>query len=124
MPKAKSRKRPCRICRRWFLPDVRHQDRQNTCGRSECRDEWHRRQCAEWNRKNKEYFKANYLVKKLEKVNDLHVGVLPVKTPTVPAPRIRLHLPRQDIQDVMGPKLLVIIEYIIEQIIQRQRLRL
>ena len=117
MPKAKTRKRPCRICRRWFLPDVRHKDRQKTCGRSECRNEWHRRQCAQWNKKNKAYFKANYLLKKLEVLDR------PPEA-SIARPRIQLHLPRQDIQDVIGLKSLVIIEYMIEQILKHQRLRL
>ncbi len=126
MPKTKTRKRPCRICRRWFLPNVRHKDRQKTCGRSGCRDEWHRRQCAQWNKKNKEYFQANYLLKKLEKLNHPPGdGVFAAHSnASLAGPRIQLHLPRQDIQDVIGLKTLVIIEYIIEQIIKRQRLQL
>lgn len=118
MPKAKTRKRPCRICRRWFLPDIRHRERQKTCGNPECRREWHRRQCAKWNRQNKEYFKANRLGKKLGQVNNL-----PGDVTRVPPPRIRLHLPRQDIQDLIAPEHLVLIEYVIEQIIRRQRMR-
>jgi hypothetical protein len=26
------RKRPCRVCRRWFMPNPRLKDRQMTCG--------------------------------------------------------------------------------------------
>ncbi len=61
------RKRPCRVCRRWFSPDPRPGERQKTCGRAECRREWHRRQCEQWNRKNTNYYQENYLQQKLER---------------------------------------------------------
>ena len=60
------RKRPCRICRRWYIPHPRVKDRQMTCGDPGCKREWHRKKCADWNRKNAEYFRANYLQKKLD----------------------------------------------------------
>ena len=68
MPKAKTRKRPCKICKKWFMPDVRHTDRQKTCG-LECRTELHRRRCAEYNKKNRKSSKADYLQKKLDEVD-------------------------------------------------------
>jgi hypothetical protein len=40
MPNAKTRKRPCRVCGRWFLPDVRCRSRQKTCGSLDCQNEW------------------------------------------------------------------------------------
>jgi integrase len=48
MSQIRSRKRPCKICRKWFLPDVRQAGRQKTCSAG-CRRELHRRSCAEWN---------------------------------------------------------------------------
>jgi hypothetical protein len=66
MAKNSRGKRPCSICRKWFQPDVRQKGRQKTCG-PDCKNELHRRQCDEWNKKNKEYFKNNYLGKKIEK---------------------------------------------------------
>ncbi|MEA3416175.1 MAG: hypothetical protein U9R02_08490 [Thermodesulfobacteriota bacterium] len=42
MQRAKPRKRPCRVCRRWFLPDGRLKNRQKTCGNPECQRKWHR----------------------------------------------------------------------------------
>ena len=39
------KKRPCRICRRWFLPDRRAGDRQKVCSGKECQRERHRRNC-------------------------------------------------------------------------------
>ena len=54
-------KRPCSICRQWFQPDVHQKGRQKTCGNPDCKREQHRRQCEKWNRKNRDYFKTNYL---------------------------------------------------------------
>ena len=42
------RKRPCRICRRWFVPHPRAGNRQRVCGASECQRERHRRACQAW----------------------------------------------------------------------------
>ena len=42
------RKRPCRICRRWFVPHPRAGDRQHVCGAPECQHERHRRACQAW----------------------------------------------------------------------------
>lgn len=41
MPK----KRPCSICRKWFLPHPRLRERQKTCGSAGCQRERHRRSC-------------------------------------------------------------------------------
>jgi hypothetical protein len=69
MAKNSHGKRPCCICRKWFLPDVRQKGRQKTCS-PDCKRELHRRQCQAWNKKNKAYFKNNYLGRKLEKTVD------------------------------------------------------
>jgi len=42
------KKRPCRICRRWFLPDRRVGDRQKVCTSAECQTERHRRNCRDY----------------------------------------------------------------------------
>ncbi len=63
-------KRPCSICRKWFQPDVRQKGRQKTCGNPYCMNARHRRQCEKWNKKNREYYKNNYLGKKIEKAED------------------------------------------------------
>ncbi len=42
------RKRPCGICRRWFVPHPRAGDRQRVCGQAECQRERHRRACKAW----------------------------------------------------------------------------
>ena len=123
MPRAKPRKRPCRICRRWYLPDVRHKKRQKTCGAPDCQNEWHRRLCADYNKRNRENFKADYLSKKLEKTRDTSLKKSPLqKYPkTLPRSRINLKLPRNFIRERIGAEMLVILEYIIEQVIKRHR---
>jgi len=101
------RKRPCRICKRWFMPNAKLKDRQMTCGDPECRREWHRKKCKEWNRKNPDYFKTNYLQKKIM-----------AATPAAHLPRsfqlncrLKSGLPLSYVQEVIGIKHLVIIEY-------------
>jgi hypothetical protein len=54
-----SRKKPCRICRRWFEPHPRAGARQRAC--SNCQSERHRRSCADWHAKNPGYDKKRRL---------------------------------------------------------------
>jgi hypothetical protein len=49
------KKRPCSVCRRWFLPDVRVGARQRACGRRECQHERHRRAAERWRAANADY---------------------------------------------------------------------
>lgn len=59
------RKRPCRICRRWFLPDARVGDRQRVCGDEECQRERHRRACEQWRARNPDYDREDRLRRRL-----------------------------------------------------------
>ncbi len=106
-----SRKRPCRVCRRWFRPDPRVGDDQMTCGDPQCKREWHRRKCAEWNRKHRDYFKGNYLRNKILATDEGNQKKTPEED-KIPRTRFRLGLPWQEIQEVIGLKQLVIIDYI------------
>ena len=124
MAYVKPRKRPCSICRRGFLPDVRQAGRQRTCS-PQCSRELHRKNCAEWNRKNRAYFKSNYLDRKLEE--DGRSPPNPTEPDVEPDPesalriRINLNLPRDIIGDRIGMGNLIIAEYMIEQIFGRIR---
>lgn len=104
-----AKKRPCSICRRWFMPHPRLKDRQKTCGDPVCKKEWHRKKCAEWNKRNGDYFKTNYLQKKL----DSQVTTTQVKS------RLKTGLPLQHVQEVIGIQHLVIIEYLAQLLVQR-----
>ena len=115
------RKRPCGICRKWFLPNVRQAGRQKACS-PECSKELHRRNCADW---NKAYFKSNYLDKKLEKdcksPPDSTQPDVKAYTCPIPKSRINMNVPRDIMRNKIGGDNLIIIEYLIEQIFRRIR---
>ena len=119
------RKRPCRICGRWFTPDPRVGERQKTCGDAECKRKWHAKKCAEWNQRHAEVFRANYLARKLAAASppptpSADVGV-PIETLPChpPKSRLGLGLPRDDVQEVIGLQALVVIEYLGQQLFRR-----
>ncbi len=91
------------------MPHPRLKDGQKTCGDPACKKEWHRKKCAEWNRANSDYFKANYLQKKL----DSQATTTQIKS------RLKTGLPLQHVQEVIGIQHLVIIEYLAQLLIQR-----
>src|ERR1019366_7842290 len=53
MPEA--RKRPCRICRRWFRRGPRAGDRQRACDAPECRAARRQKTQASWRNRNRGY---------------------------------------------------------------------
>ncbi len=116
MPKIR-KKKPCCICRRWFLPDAKVKERQVTCGDKECQKEQHRKQCAKWNRKNTDYFRSNYLQKKLDKsTKDLATaesGDLPGNHKEHPVPPSLFNLSLQHTAEIIDTRLLIIIDYVI-----------
>ncbi|CAB1068690.1 hypothetical protein D1AOALGA4SA_427 [Olavius algarvensis Delta 1 endosymbiont] len=120
MPRAKTRKRPCAICRRWFTADPRQIGRQKSCGKPDCQSELHRRQCVKWNRKNKNYYKAIYLSNKIERSKDPPDCNQTKAPPLIPASRSDLALPKEVIVETTGTELLIVLDYIIEQIIHRE----
>lgn len=63
-----SRKRPCRICRKWFRPDRRAGDRQHACSEPSCQRERHRRNCAAWRERNRDEERAHRLRQRLRSV--------------------------------------------------------
>lgn len=114
----KCKKHPCRICRKWFLPNPRLGARQKTCGATECQQQWHARKCAEWNRKNRSYFTEVYISRRLESTAVAFAGMPPSLFPTsgngISSPRRSFspHFPQAVVQEVIGVQQLVIIEYI------------
>ena len=108
------KKRPCRICRRWFIPNPRLKDRQMTCGDSVCKKQWHRKKCAEWNEKNADYFRSNYLQKKLDIARPS--GTSP---PVLPKTRLKSGLPHLFVQEVIGIQYVIIIEYFGQLLLRR-----
>jgi hypothetical protein len=102
-------KRPCRVCKRWFKPDARLGDRQKTCGDAACKREWHRRKCAEWNEKNSEYAKTNALQRKIEAA----------KNRPASSGDSRSLLPQRYAKEVIEVQLVVILEYLGQQLLRR-----
>ena len=123
MGRTPTRKKPCRICRRWFLPNVRLKDRQMTCGRAECKRQWHNKKCAQWYRANIDYFKANYLQKKMDAaVSDEPLSTDKPKSypPKLTTSRMKTGLPIVFVQELVGAKHIIIIEYLAQQLHQRR----
>jgi hypothetical protein len=114
MAKNSRGKRPCSICRKWFVPDVRQKGRQRTCG-PQCRKELHRRQCEEWNRKHKAYPKNDYLAKKIENAVDQHTK--PDCHAIVPQQQTNPVLPIEVIRAEYGIKPAIIIQYLVAIVI-------
>lgn len=107
--KRKSRKRPCRICGKWFPPNPRVGERQKTCGAKDCQRKWHTKKCSEWNKKHPEYFQEIYLSKRLA---DADPDNSKIEAHSAGSPAKSSKLPRKAIQDVIGAQQLIIIEYI------------
>ena len=132
MAKKSCGKRPCSICHKWFQPDVRQKDRQRTCGRSKCQNELHRRNCSNWNKRNKEDLANNYLEKKLEQVESKRVTENNKEPPPDPihseVSKILLRtspffFPVEIITKEYGLRSLIIIHYLARKIISQCRNR-
>jgi len=123
MSKKLTCKRPCRICRRWFLPNPRLKERQKTCGRARCQRQWHKKKCAEWNRKNTDYFKANYLQKKIYTAahcRDDRKAALPDKSlDKLPASRMNTGMPLEYAKEEIGVQMVIIHEYLAQLLDRR-----
>jgi len=118
------KKRPCRVCGKWYLPNSRLGDRQQTCGALECQRKWHARKCAEWNRKNRAYFKEIYLRGRLESFGSGPPAQSPSSCTSCrindpPRRTSPLDLPQGVIQEVIEVKQLIIIEYIVRLLMRR-----
>jgi len=117
------KKRPCRVCGKWFSPNPRLGDRQQTCGVMECQRRWHARRCAEWNRKNRAYFREIYLRGRMESFSAAppEQGPSSCSSSRVNDPPRRsspLDLPQEVIQEVIEVKQFIIIEYIVRLLIR------
>jgi hypothetical protein len=111
------KKRPCCICHRWFLPYAKVKDRQVTCGDAKCQKEQHRKQCVKWNGKNADYFRSNYLQKKLDKTakNEptYEPGELSESQNRRSTSPSLFNLSVQSTGEMITPRLFIIIDYVI-----------
>ena len=72
-------KRPCRICRRWFVPDRRVGCRQRACAAPACQIARRAQTQASWRRRNPDYFIAHRVQRR--RVQAEHTVVLPLVLP-------------------------------------------
>lgn len=96
--RAMLRKRPCRICRRWFQPHPRAGERQRVCSESACQRERHRRSCTDWRRRNAQEERAERLRRRLR------------EAPTPGSPAVLGELRLDVVRDEVGLEATVIIE--------------
>jgi hypothetical protein len=92
-------------------------DRQMTCGDPECKREWHRKKCHEWNRANRDYFRANYLQRKLEAAQCDKAAKTSTNAP--PQSLSKSGLPFRFVQEVIGVQHVLIIEYLAQLLMRR-----
>ena len=111
------KKRPCRICRKWFVPNPRVGSRQKTCGSEECKQKWRNKKCAQWNRQNRATFQTNYLDKKLQAVKN-HGNSSDKQLPQVPQSCKNSKLPQELIQKVIGVQEYVIAQYLAQVLLR------
>jgi len=124
--KSHGKKSPCRVCKKWYLPNPRVGNRQKTCGAPECQRQWRIRKCAEWNLKNRSCVRESYLRGRLESlapVSDLPSSPPPTSPPLPIKPSLQrtspLDYPLRVVQEVIGLQQLIIIEYIARLLIRR-----
>jgi len=82
-----------------------------TCGQVQCQRQWHRRKCAEWNRKNSDYFKADYLQKKIDIAIKAR-GDPEVLRSKVPSSRMQTGMPLEYVKELIGVQHVIIHEYL------------
>ena len=100
------KKRPCRICRRWFQPHRRVGDRQTVCSRDECQRERHRRACAAWRKRETQSVRFHRLTQRVT----VPVEELPPETSagSPPGPETRLRFDR--VRDAVGLQVSMVIQ--------------
>jgi hypothetical protein len=74
-------KRPCCICRRWFVPDGRVGRRQRACSAPTCQTARRARTQASWRRRNPDYFIAHRMQRRRLEAEEAKGAVLPLVLP-------------------------------------------
>ena len=104
--------RPCRVCRRWFLPDPKVGNRQHVCGDPACQKEWHRKACSKWRRANQERVRSTRFAARL--VKDEGSRDPPPAPPVDPMTRINWHLARREVGEKTGTFVAVAMRLILQ----------
>lgn len=97
-----SLKKPCLICRKWFLPNPRVGVRQQVCSEKSCQKERHRRNCEKWRDQNPDYDRENRVRKKL--IQDS----TPTSSKKTKDPLRRINLPAA--RKAVGLEIMIIME--------------
>jgi hypothetical protein len=97
-----AKKRPCRICRKWFTPHPRAGARQQVCSAEVCQRERHRRSCTKWHEKNPDYDRAERLRRKVVPV--------PKAPPPSPLADPMSQVAWEAARDAVGFEVMVIVE--------------
>jgi len=92
--------RPCRVCRCWFLPDLKVGNRQHVCSDPKCQQEWHRRACAKWRRANTARKRSERFAARL--VKDGSPRDPPPAPPVDPLKKINWHLVSREVGEKTG----------------------
>jgi hypothetical protein len=123
----KTQKKPCSVCRRWFVPNARVGQRQRTCGTAPCREMQRRRTQARWRKANPGYWRDLRLHEQMEKARRRGA----VQAPAASEPAMVAAIPWQQAQDAMGPEAAVFIAFVVRlaarqarSALQAQELRL
>ena len=112
-------KRPCRICRRWFVPNRRVGRRQRACSAPACQIARRAKTQASWRRRNPDYFIAHRLQRR--RVTAEHAAVLPL---VLPPPLSQLHWDlAQDTFGVVGTDFLGHLGRVLLRAVQDQKTR-
>lgn len=105
-------KRPCGICRRWFLPNARSGKRQKVCSEAACQRERHRRACRDWHARNPSYDREERLRSRLRKAET---------TPMVVADPLPLRIDAKVARDAVGMEVHVVVEEIGKVLVEWMR---
>ena len=73
------KKRPCSICRRWFVADPRVRGRQTTCSSAECQQARRARTQRGWREKNPSYQSERRLREQAEKLESSDGESVPLR---------------------------------------------
>ena len=74
-------KRPCCICRHWFVPDRRVGWRQRACSATACQVERRAKTQASWRRRNPDYFTAHRIQRRRLNAEEPQAIVPPLVLP-------------------------------------------
>lgn len=104
-----NKKRPCRICRRWFEPDPRAGARQRVCSSPECQRQRNQRACASWRARHPDAVAASRLRKRL-------IPAVPEDPAAVVVSPMR-YFDGDTVRHAVGVKVLVLLEEVAKVIV-------